>query len=169
LKTEEFPIETFDLNSEIHEVLSAAKAEHELEFDQVILECEDLPFVRTNRLHFHKVMFNLLHNAVEAMAEASVSLPVITVMVRTRLVENVAQVTVQDNGPGIREDNLQRLFDPFFTTKDKGIGKGLAVSRALIEENGGRLWVDPQNCDQLWLYPQDRSGATFHLTLPFAS
>jgi two-component system sensor kinase FixL len=54
---------------------------------------------------------------------------------------------------------LPRLFEPFFTTKAKGIGMGLAISRSLIEQNGGQLWVDPQ----------EGTGAVFHLTLPLAT
>jgi signal transduction histidine kinase len=54
---------------------------------------------------------------------------------------------------------MHLLFKPFFTTKPRGIGMGLAVSRSLIEANGGQLWIDPA----------EGTGATFHLTLPFAS
>lgn len=169
LSSGEFTVETLDLNKEINNVMRTAIVEHELDFDPVLLEGEGIPLVRASRTHFHKVMFNLLHNAVEAMKEASVELPVITVTVAAKPDESVAQVTIQDNGPGIKQADLQRLFDPFFTTKDKGIGMGLAVSRSLIEENGGHLWVDPIDCNQLWYDPQERSGATFHLTLPFAS
>jgi PAS domain S-box-containing protein len=169
LKTKEFPVEAFDLNNEVQVVLSAAKAEHELEFDHVIQEDKGIPLVRANRAHFQKVMFNLLHNAIEAMRDAGVAPPTITVIVQTKQEEGIAQVTVQDNGPGIKDDDWQRLFDPFFTTKDGGMGMGLAVSRSLIEESGGRLWADPQDFDQLWLYQQERTGATFHLTLPLAS
>jgi signal transduction histidine kinase len=68
-------------------------------------------------------------------------------------------MAIQDNGPGIRKDDLPRLFEPFFTTKAKGIGMGLAISRSLIEQNGGQLWVDPQ----------EGPGAVFHLTLPLAT
>jgi signal transduction histidine kinase len=67
-------------------------------------------------------------------------------------------VTVQDSGPGISQDVINRVFEPFFTTKPTGIGMGLAISRALIEANGG----------QLWLEPTAKSGAAFHFTLPFA-
>jgi signal transduction histidine kinase len=52
----------------------------------------------------------------------------------------------------------QCIFEPFFTTKQTGIGMGLAISRALIEANGGELWVEPDG----------GPGAKFHLTLPFA-
>jgi PAS domain S-box-containing protein len=169
LSSGEFTVETLDLNKELNSVMRTAIVEHELDFDPVLLEGDGTPLVRASRTHFHKVMLNLLHNAVEAMKEARVELPVITVTVAAKPDESVAQVTIQDNGPGIKQDELQRLFDPFFTTKDKGIGMGLAVSRSLIEENGGHLWVDPQDCNQLWYDPQERYGATFHLTLPFAS
>ena len=68
-------------------------------------------------------------------------------------------MTIQDNGPGIDNEDFQHLFKPFFTTKGKGMGMGLAVSRSLIEMNGGQLWVDPQQ----------GPGAMFHFTLPFAT
>jgi C4-dicarboxylate-specific signal transduction histidine kinase len=118
-----------------------------------------MPFVRSNRSHVKKVLFNLLHNGIEAMQLAGIPLPAITVTVCTKNDRNVAQVTISDNGPGVRAQDSHRLFEPFFTTKAKGIGMGLAISRSLIEENGGQLWVEPQ----------EGSGATFHLTLPFAT
>jgi two-component system sensor kinase FixL len=93
------------------------------------------------------------------MQEAGVPLPSITVVVSTKKDTGVAQVTIQDNGPGIKEHDLRRLFEPFFTTKPAGIGMGLSVSRSLIEANGGQLWIDPQ----------ERPGATFHFTLPLAT
>ncbi len=159
LSTEEFPIHVFDLNKEIIDVLDAAKLEHELHFDPILRLPEKLPLVRANRTHVQKVLFNLLHNGIDAMQEAGVALPAITVTVRTMKDESVAQVTIQDNGPGVKKEDFQRLFDPFFTTKAKGIGMGLIISRSLIEENGGQLWVDPQ----------EGPGAIFHLTLPFAT
>jgi two-component system sensor kinase FixL len=72
--------------------------------------------------------------------------------------QNVAQVTIQDNGPGIKQSDIHRLFQPFFSTKPDGIGMGLSISRSLIEANGGQLWIDPD----------EGPGATFHLTIPFA-
>jgi two-component system, LuxR family, sensor kinase FixL len=169
LSNGEFPTETFDLGEEIRNILNAARMEHELQFEFVFREGEEIPPVKANRAHVQKVLFNLLHNGVEAMQEASVALPAFSVSVRTNQDENVAQVTIQDNGPGINKADIQHLFEPFFTTKAEGNGMGLAISRSLIEENGGRLWADPQDSDQFWLDPEDRCGATFHLTLPFAS
>ena len=159
LSLKEVPIEAFDLNRVINEVVKAARSEHELQFE-FILQLEDrLPLVFANRFHVEKVLFNLLRNGIEAMHEAAVPLPAITVTVLTKIGADYAQMTIQDNGPGVKEEYLHLLFKPFFTTKSKGIGMGLAVSRSLIEANGGQLWIDPS----------EGPGATFHLTLPFAS
>lgn len=159
LSLKEFPVEAFDLNMEINDALSTARSEHELKFHSRLQLEADLPPVLGNRMHVHKVLLNLLHNGIEAMQQAGVPLPSITVTVRSAKNEGFAQVTIQDNGPGIDNKDFQLLFEPFFTTKDKGMGMGLAVSRSLIEMNGGQLWVDPQQ----------GPGATFHFTLPFAT
>jgi C4-dicarboxylate-specific signal transduction histidine kinase len=159
LCVKEIRSEAFDLNQCIHEVLNVARMEHELHFECILRLEERMHFVRSNRSHVKKVLFNLLRNGIEAMQEAGIPLPFVTVTVCARNDGNIAQVTISDNGPGITAENAHRLFEPFFTTKPKGIGMGLAISRSLIEENGGQLWVDPQ----------EGSGATFHLTLPFAT
>ena len=151
--------EAFDLNQEIADVLEDVRAEHGLQFHSVLHLEEQLPLVQANRTHVRKALFNLVCNGIESMQQANVPQPVITVTVRTAANENVAQVTVQDQGPGVKKEDLERLFEPFFTTKARGIGMGLAISRSLIEANGGQLWVDPQQ----------GPGATFHLTLPFAT
>ncbi|MFZ2163655.1 MAG: ATP-binding protein [Sideroxyarcus sp.] len=158
LNMREFPTETFELNNEIAGILATAGAEHELQFQTSLQLEEGLPLIRANRVHVRKVLLNLLHNGIEAMQEAGVPQAAITITVRTIADKNVAQVTIRDNGPGFKDEDIQRLFEPFFTTKAKGIGMGLTISRSLIEANGGQLWVDPQ----------ESPGATFHLTLPFA-
>jgi two-component system, LuxR family, sensor kinase FixL len=158
LNMREFPTEAFELNNEITGILATARDEHELQFHASLHLEEGLPLIRANRVHVRKVLLNLLHNGIEAMQEAGVPQAAITITVRTIADKNLAQVTIRDNGPGFKEKDIQRLFEPFFTTKKKGIGMGLTISRALIEANGGQLWVDPQ----------ESPGATFHLTLPFA-
>jgi two-component system sensor kinase FixL len=159
LSIKEFHVGAFDLNMEIHDALSTARSEHELKFHSRLNLEEDLPPVLGNRMHVHKVLLNLLHNGIEAMQQAGIPLPSITVTVHSAKDEGFAQVTIQDSGPGIDKEDFQHLFEPFFTTKGKGMGMGLAVSRSLIEMNGGQLWVDPQQ----------GPGATFHFTLPFAT
>ena len=154
-----FPSDTFDLNQEIINILEVAKSEHELRFHFTLDLEEGLPLVKANRIHVHKVLLNLLHNGIEAMQDIGVPLPSIIVEVSTLKSADVAQVTIRDNGPGIKGEDRSRLFESFFTTKPAGIGMGLSISRSLIEANGGQLWFDQQ----------ERPGATFHFTLPFAA
>jgi len=157
LSIKDFLIEPIDLNKEVIKIVNTAKSERNLIFDSVLNLNEDLPLVRANRTHIQKVLLNLLHNGIDAMQSANVHQPTISLTVRTADENNFVQLTIRDNGPGIRKEDFNRLFEPFFTTKTKGIGMGLAISRSLIEENGGRLWVESQ----------EGLGATFHLTLPF--
>ena len=159
LNQKDYPAQDLDLNDEILNVLNMARSEHDLHFETILRLNDRLPKVRVNRMHLQKVLLNLLSNGIEAMQQAGVPLPSLTVTVRTKQDENVAHLTLQDNGPGIRPEDMHRVFEPFFTTKPHGIGMGLAISRSLIEGYGGQLWVDPQ----------PGAGATFHLTLPFTT
>jgi len=63
---------------------------------------------------------------------------------------------VQDTGPGLNPEQLDRLFQSFYTTKPDGIGMGLAISRSIAEAHGGYLSATPNS-------PR---GAVFRLTLP---
>jgi signal transduction histidine kinase len=65
-------------------------------------------------------------------------------------------VEVQDTGPGLDPERLDRLFQSFYTTKPNGIGMGPAISRSIVEVHGGRLSV-AQNKPR---------GAAFRFTLP---
>ncbi len=88
-----------------------------------------------------QVFSNLILNALEAVAAAG------TVSVRVKethdgIEQRGVQITVADNGPGIRPENMPRIFEPFFGTKDsKGTGLGLWVSQGIVEKHGGTIRV----------------------------
>lgn len=151
--------EPVDLNHVVRESLAIAQKDGYGGFHPILQLEHALPCVQANRTQVQKVLVNLLRNGVEAMRGAGVPAAEITITVRTRADLNMVQVTVQDSGPGLNEEVTRRVFEPFFTTKPKGIGMGLAVSRALIEANGGQLWLDPEA----------GPGAVFHFTLPVAA
>jgi two-component system NtrC family sensor kinase len=69
-----------------------------------------------------------------------------------------ARIIIQDNGPGIPEENLRKIFDPFFTTKDvgKGTGLGLSLCYGIVREHGGT--ITPSNAPG--------GGARFTIELP---
>jgi len=96
--------------------------------------------VWANAVRLEQVLVNLIRNAIDATAEASQPESAI-VRVSVDTGEKWVRMTVRDFGPGIPADVLPRLFEPFFTTKDdgQGLGLGLAISLAIVEDFGGRL------------------------------
>jgi hypothetical protein len=68
------------------------------------------------------------------------------------------RITVEDNGPGLTDEQRQRMFDPFYSTKAGGMGLGLAISRRVVEGHGGTVVASTAN----------GGGAAFVLTLPRA-
>jgi signal transduction histidine kinase len=76
---------------------------------------------------------------------------------RTELGEgDRVRLRVQDAGKGFEPQSLDRLFQSFYTTKDDGMGIGLSVSRSIIENHRGRIWVTPN----------DGPGVTFSFSIP---
>ncbi|MDP8222542.1 MAG: ATP-binding protein [Candidatus Lernaella stagnicola] len=100
----------------------------------------------------NQVFMNILHNAIQALEGAG------RIVISVRAVGDWLQVSVADDGPGIADDDLLHVFDPFFTTKKvgKGTGLGLSISYGIVQDHGGRLWVESEQ----------GNGSTFHLKLP---
>ena len=119
---------------------------------------EGLPHVQGDRVQLQQVIINLIINAMEAMSGVG--------QASRRLLISTGQeasggvlVSVQDSGPGLDGEDLDRLFEAFYTTKPGGMGMGLSICRSIIEAHGGRIWAS-RNVDP---------GATLQFTLPMAS
>jgi signal transduction histidine kinase len=113
---------------DINAVLTGAlqMMRHEFATNKVRAETQfapNLPAVPLDRNKIEQCLLNFLMNAVHAMEPEGG-----TVTVRTRLVEKTVVVEIDDTGPGIPPDKLNRLFTPFFTTKPKGKGTGLGLA-----------------------------------------
>jgi signal transduction histidine kinase len=144
-----------DINQAVQEVVSLTK--HEAVRKGVALRTElagDLPFVLGDRVQLQQVILNLIMNGVEAMSPVAYRPRELLVCSRQGEADQVL-VAVRDSGVGIDSQNLEKIFDPFYTTKSQGMGMGLAISRSIVENHGGRLWV----------VPNDGPGATFQFTL----
>jgi C4-dicarboxylate-specific signal transduction histidine kinase len=145
-----------NLNSVVQEVIALVRTELRRHNVSVRTDLDgNLPSIPCDRVQMQQVLINLVVNAIESMS---------AVETRSRLlaittVSGVAGVLVciADRGVGLDEQDLERVFEPFYTTKPHGMGIGLAISRAIIEAHGGRLWATPNKA----------SGTTFRLQLPF--
>jgi len=101
---------------------------------------------------------NLAINTVQAMTQPDSVRRMLAI--RTALSDdNRLSCTLEDSGPGIAQEHLERLFQSFFTTKQAGMGLGLAISRSIIEGHGGILQADKAST---------YGGARFRFTLPAA-
>jgi len=144
-----------DINEVIQEVVSLTQSE--IQKSGVVLKMNlavDLPRILGDRIQLQQLILNLVINGIEAMNT-------VTDRPREMVIRSSAQesdkvlVAVQDSGIGLDAQNLEKIFDTFYTTKSQGMGMGLAISRSIVENHGGRLWA----------VPNDGPGATFQFTL----
>jgi signal transduction histidine kinase len=102
-----------------------------------------------------QVFSNLLSNAIQAMDGEGV------IILRSDLVKKgysiYCRVQLSDSGPGIAEENLERVFNPYFTTRDEGTGLGLSIVERIIHDHKGRIWVESSPGE----------GTTFYIDLPY--
>jgi len=116
----------------------------------------NLPTIYVDHVQIEQVLINLIRNSVDAL----LNLPEkqqrqLTVHSRLTL-NNDIQVRVKDNGPGLDEEQQQKILTPFYTTKTDGMGMGLSISRSLIEAHEGTLHFNSHS----------GKGTTMYFTLP---
>src|SRR5262245_44252628 len=147
--------ERLDMNDAIREVVALAQGEVRRTGVALRAELEgDLPRVLGDRVQLQQVILNLVMNGIEAMS--AVTDRSRDLLIRSRQHESdKVLVAVQDSGMGLDPKIMERIFDAFYTTKSQGMGMGLAISRSIVEDHGGRLWA----------VPNDGPGATFQFTL----
>jgi two-component system sensor histidine kinase KdpD len=113
----------------------------------------EAPLVNVDATQIERVLANLLENALKF---SPLDVPV---HVRITATRKEAIVRVVDHGPGLAEEELERVFEPFYRRPGdsrSGAGLGLAIARGFAEANGGRVWAESR----------PGQGATFALALP---
>jgi nitrogen fixation/metabolism regulation signal transduction histidine kinase len=162
-RTPSMDLARFDLNQLVLEVTDLYRGQDAQRRLKVSLDTK-LGEVEADRGRLRQVLHNLITNAFEACEGREDA----TINVSTQLVartaqssgangaSHMAQITVEDTGPGFSTDVLGRMFDPYVTTKPKGTGLGLAIVKKIIEEHGGR--IDAEN--------RSGGGARIRVELP---
>jgi signal transduction histidine kinase len=107
--------------------------------------------VEADKDRIAQVISNLIHNAIKFADEGEI-------VVTAEYAENIAKVSVKDNGKGIDIQIIPILFSKFTTKSDKGTGLGLYICKGIIEAHGGNIWAE-NNVGVA-------KGATFSFSLP---
>ncbi|TNF32859.1 MAG: PAS domain S-box protein, partial [Gammaproteobacteria bacterium] len=144
-----------DINELIRLVIRLVKSETTMNQILINLELsEQLPEIVTEKILIEQVLLNITRNAIEALSEITAERQL---HIRSFMnSQNMIEIKITDNGPGLPYEEPDQVFDAFYSTKDHGMGMGLAISRSIIESHGGKLWAR-NNPDR---------GACFSFTLP---
>ncbi len=117
----------------IEDVLSLVMAKAEKENIEIVREYGIEPELFMDSEFIKTCFYNVILNAFQAMPRGG------ALTIRTMPQDRWFCVCIADNGVGISEEKAARIFTPFFTTKSKGLGLGLALTKRVIEEHGGRV------------------------------
>ncbi|MFQ5738185.1 MAG: sensor histidine kinase, partial [Acidobacteriota bacterium] len=141
-----------DLNELLSETVGFMEPRIRSSHLKIRKELSPLPPVQVDRDRMQQVFVNLINNAIDASPENG------TIRLRTRAdrSNSLLEVSIEDNGVGMPEEQLKKVFDPFFTTKPQGTGLGLSVSYTIVREHGGQILADSQ----------PGRGTRFRVTLP---
>ena len=146
-----------DINAMIHDVSGLMSIDARTAGAEVVFELTDpLPPVVGDRIQLEQVLVNLMRNAFESLRESPHGGRRLSDPHGTGRGRGTSWSTWKTTAAGVPPEAAQRIFDRFFTTKPEGMGMGLSISRSIVENHGGKLWVAPL-----------RAGAPlFHFTLP---
>ncbi len=113
--------------------------------------------IEADKLRFKQILINLIDNAIKFSKPDGG-----TINIAAKKNGDMAQFSISDTGIGIQDEDIDRIFDPFYqadsgvSRKYGGAGAGLAVTKQLVEEHGGSIWVKSKYGE----------GSTFSFTLP---
>ncbi len=147
--------ERHEVNDMIREVVLLADVDaraHNVEL-QLVLQ-DGLPAVVADPVQVQQVILNLIRNGLDATRENGVADPIL-ICSRLRPDDRI-EISVEDAGPGVSADMLERVFSPFQTSKSDGMGMGLSISRSIIAAHGGNLSFENL----------PGKGARFYFSLP---
>jgi two-component system sensor kinase FixL len=148
-----------ELSSLIHEVVELCRIEAEQLGSYIALEFDDeRAEVVVDSIQIQQVLVNLVQNALQAMHDSPPGRKRIEIRSINLADDQFVQIAVIDCGPGFCAVEADQMFEPFHTTKSDGLGIGLSICRAIVEDHGGHIWADST----------PGGGATVSFTLPLS-
>jgi signal transduction histidine kinase len=134
-RTRELNPKVQSLNTYIEELIMSFPVPEHIKLVQELTDAN--PMVNIDSDEMAQALRNLIKNGIEVMPEKG------TLYIRTAVADEgrMAEIDVEDTGPGIPREALEKIFAPFFTTKARGTGLGLAVVKKVTDRHKGRLEV----------------------------
>lgn len=132
---------SFNLEKLLQSIISLERKKLDTRSITLTLNCPKDLTIRTREETVKITAFNLINNAVDALAESGRTDGSIQITVSENIDSGRRSICLEiaDNGPGISGENLEKIFNPFFTTKDAGTGLGLYIVNSEIEKIGGQI------------------------------
>ena len=127
--------ERIDLDALVRQEVDLFDSREDLQIEYFGLEGA---FVKAPRPQLTRVVVNLITNAIQAVEDAPAPHRLL-VAVRNAAENGFYDIVVEDNGPGVSEQNQDKIFTPDFTTKTSGSGLGLAICKRIVEHCGGTI------------------------------
>ena len=130
-----------DINTILDQTIELRAYDLKVSNIQVLKNFESqLPKTMADFNQLQQVFLNIMNNAHQAIQESKGKGEI---RIRTEKAGEMIRIILEDNGPGIPEENLNKIFEPFFTTKDvgRGTGLGLSISYGIIQQHGGKIYA----------------------------
>ncbi len=141
---------SFMVEDLLEEILDSIAPQLEAQGIEASLDIPPHTVATADREMLRRAVLNLVLNAVDAMPRGG-QLVVTSYEGRRGL-----ELEIADSGPGLQQEDLERVFDPFYTTKPSGTGLGLSIVHRIVEAHGGRITA--MNCPE--------GGAAFTIEIP---
>ena len=154
MKLEKREKEKIDITLKVNQIVEIFKSESNKRNISLHLNVPGIPvYVLADRIQIQQVLLNFIFNAANSMEENRTSNR--TILINQTINNGSVIISVRDFGHGIDEAIKDKIFEPFISTRKEGFGIGLAVSKSIIEDHGGKIWAE-NNPD---------GGATFFFQL----
>ncbi len=149
-------ITVFNIDKLALEVVDLYRAQAS-EIEIVLNTDPTLPKIKADSGRVRQMLHNLIRNSIEALENRDHKGRIEVRISKTEAQETeIAEIVVEDNGPGFKTGAVSQVFDPYVTTKPRGTGLGLAIVKKLVEEHGGT--IDAENLED--------GGAMIRIQLP---
>lgn len=141
IRKEEPERKEIDINQLIRELVNFLQPELQRAGIDLKLQLEPgIPLLWAHDIQLEQVLLNLTRNAIEAMQD--LPKPSRKLLIQSSVRQTIVEILVEDSGQGIDEAMRENIFEPFVTTKAQGMGLGLSISRAIVEDHGGMLLLE---------------------------